>query len=241
MGRTATFKSGERYIRPTGSATPPEGDATTENSLFREVDATGTPVTTSQTEGAHPLDASAPAEVVADPATPSEIDERGAQTVEDEFEPSEAELEQFRQLTDGGMSDAEAAAEVWPGIVFTSDDSTESEESTETVAEENSDAGSTEETAESEETAPETEETAEEAETAEEETTEASADEESTEETVTPDDEPDWDKPYPQGAPTAAWKVGQIDAWALDQDPVVTFPEGATKNAKLTQLKPTEG
>lgn len=38
---------------------------------------------------------------------------------------------------------------------------------------------------------------------------------------------------YPEGTPDRAWKVAEIDAWAADQDPVVVFPEGATRNQKL--------
>lgn len=226
MGRTATFKSGERYVRPTGLDAPlsqAESNAPdTANSLFREVDEKGNPISTVQSEGAHPLEASTPAEVVSDSRELSELDVKADQT-EPVFEPTEEELAQFDSLLSGGLSEAEAAADVWPGVEFTSDDETVTpegaevvEETTETTVEENFDAGSTETGAESEEAAVETEETA---------------------ETVTPDDETTWDKPYPQGNPVHAWKVGQIDAWAADQSPVVEFPEGATKDQKLNQLK----
>jgi len=56
------------------------------------------------------------------------------------------------------------------------------------------------------------------------------------EEIVVPEDEPEWDKPYPQGNPVSDWKVAEIDAWATDQDPVVEFASGATKNQKLSAV-----
>lgn len=230
MGRTATFKAGERRVRPTGSDAG--ADKATENALFREVDDKGNPVTTTQSEGTYPLDASAPAEVVTDSRELSELDVKADET-EPVFEPTEEELAQFDSLRSGGLSEAEAAAEVWPGVEFTSDDETveETVEETTSIEDEiNSDSGSTEGVVESEEAAPEAEETAEG-------TVEIEETAEETAETVTPDDETSWGKPYPQGNPVHAWKVGQIDAWAADQNPVVEFPEGATKDQKLNQLK----
>lgn len=223
MGRTATFKSGERYVRPTGLDAPlsqAESNAPdTANSLFREVDEKGNPISTVQSEGAHPLEASTPAEVVSDSRELSELDVK-ADEAAPVFEPSDEEVAQFESLRNGGMTEAEAAAEVWPGVEFDDLDSEtvtpEGEEVTGTEDEGNSDSGSTEDVAESDEAAP------------------AGVEED---ETVTPDDETTWDKPYPQGNPVHAWKVGQIDAWAADQSPVVEFPEGATKDQKLNQLK----
>ncbi|QNJ55947.1 hypothetical protein SEA_RASPUTIA_57 [Microbacterium phage Rasputia] len=224
MGRTATFKSGERYVRPTGLDAPlteAESNAPdSTNSLFKFVDEKGNPVTTVQSQGEHPLPASTPVEVITDSRELSELDVKADQK-DPEFEPTEEELAQFQSLQDGGLSEAEAATEVWPGVEFDLDAEPVTPEGDEEVTgapeEENSEEESTETVAESEETAPAAEEVA--------------------EEPVTPEDEPAWDKSYPQGAPVHAWKVGQIDAWAADQNPVVEFPEGATKDQKLAQIK----
>lgn len=69
------------------------------------------------------------------------------------------------------------------------------------------------------------------------------SDEEVAEETVVPaaesEEAPETvvEKSYPEGEPNATWKVGQIDAWAADQEPAIEFEAGFTKNQKLDSLK----
>ncbi|QGZ16709.1 hypothetical protein PBI_DEWDROP_61 [Microbacterium phage Dewdrop] len=237
MGRTATFKSGERYIRPTGSATSAEADTATENSLFREVDEQGNPVVTIQTDGDKGL---TPVTDETAPATASEVDERFAaqrEAEEKEYEPTEEELAQFQALQDAGMSEAEAAAEVWPGAVFeteeetapegadgseedvkTAENGTEgSEETTETVEEQNSDAGTTE-------TAPQSEEAPAE---------EVIAEETAEEESAPADESAEVDPNAYEGEPTSQWRVGQLDKYASDNGIEVS----GTRNEKYAQIR----
>ncbi|AWN07729.1 hypothetical protein HOT31_gp058 [Microbacterium phage Hendrix] len=214
MGRTATFKAGERRIRPTGSDAA--ADSNTANSLFREVDEKGNPIVTVQSEGAHPLPASAPAEVVTDSRELSELDVKQDAV----FDPTDEELANFDALVKSGLSETEAAAEVWPGVDFTTDDEVED------VIEEIEDAGNTEETAPEEETVEETTEEVVPEETKDE---ESDGDEETAAEEVA--------RKYPEGEPTDKWLVSSIDAWAADQEPVIEFPSGATKPQKLAHIK----
>lgn len=58
--------------------------------------------------------------------------------------------------------------------------------------------------------------------------------------TEAPEDQGGSEEGYPEGNPTNAWRVGQIDAWAADQNPPVEFPEGSTKNQKLAIIKNPE-
>lgn len=211
MGRTATFKSGERYIRPTGSASPVEAvEDNTENALFRQVDESGNPVTTTQTEGDKGL---TPVTVIDEATIPSEIDERNAAAAVDPeapFEPSETELKQFQSLLDDGVAEEEAAATVWPGVVFDGDDldapeeaeedNSEAESVTEVPVEENSEGGSTDETVQSEEA---------------------------------PAEEVPAEQAYPEGNPTSQWKVGELEAYAADHDIEVS----GTRNEKYAQIR----
>lgn len=61
-------------------------------------------------------------------------------------------------------------------------------------------------------------------------------DEESTEESDDADDA----EALPEGRPNNTWRVGQIDRWAAEQVPPVTFHEGATRKQKLAQIKDSE-
>lgn len=145
MGRTATFKANEGYRGPTGMV-PAKTEGPENAGLLNEGQETVS------TTGEAPLAASTPVEVNAGAQIPSELDNTAAENSSEdagEWEPTPEEVERFNKLQEEGMSEAEAAAEVWPDIELVEEGS---EEVTETSEEDNSDAGSTDETAESEET-----------------------------------------------------------------------------------------